>query len=224
MAQSADLRPAAAVEELAADPASRKRFLRMAGAGAAGALAVAIAACGGGDDESSSQPATARRGPVPSPKQDLEIVNYALTLEYLESDFYARVISGGFFSGPDLELVRVIADHERQHVEALTAAARRLDGRPARRPRTRFDVSSRQEALELAISFEDLGAAAYLGQANRIQSKEVLASALAIHTVEARHAAALNEIGGKSPTPDGAFAKPMDMNAVLAKAKPFIVA
>ena len=62
---------------------------------------------------------------------------------------------------------------------------------------------------KLAATVENLGAAAYLGQAGNIQSKEILAAALAIHTVEARHAATLNTLLKLSPTPDGAFAKPM---------------
>ena len=79
------------------------------------------------------------------------------------------------------------------------------------------------EYLETAATVENLGAAAYLGQAPRIQSKTVLASALAIHTVEGRHAALLNSVVGKTIVPDGAFAKPASMDEVLPKVKPFIV-
>ena len=74
-----------------------------------------------------------------------------------------------------------------------------------------------------AATVENLGAAAYLGQAGSIQNKEVLAAALSIHTVEARHASALNELLGEAVTPDGAFAKPASMDEVLTKVKPFIV-
>ena len=77
--------------------------------------------------------------------------------------------------------------------------------------------------LNLAATVENLGAAAYLGQAAAIQSKEILAAALAIHSVEARHAAALNELAGRTITPDGAFGKPASMAEVLPKVKPFIV-
>jgi hypothetical protein len=75
---------------------------------------------------------------------------------------------------------------------------------------------------QLAYTVENLGASAYLGQAANIQSPEVLASALAIHTVEARHAATLGTLVKKSVTPDGAFAKPADMSTVLAAVKPFL--
>jgi hypothetical protein len=69
---------------------------------------------------------------------------------------------------------------------------------------------------------ENLGAAAYLGQAAHIQSPEVLASALAIHTVEARHAATLGTLVRKPVTPDGAFGVPAEMSSVLAAVKPFL--
>ena len=76
--------------------------------------------------------------------------------------------------------------------------------------------------LETAATVENLGAAAYLGQAGRIESKDILAAALSIHCVEARHAAALNRLVGKSIVPDGAFAKPASMDEVLPKVKPFL--
>jgi hypothetical protein len=75
---------------------------------------------------------------------------------------------------------------------------------------------------QLASVVENLGASAYLGQAGNIKSKEILAAALAIHTIEARHAATINLLLKKTPTPDGAFAKPADMPTVLAAVKPFI--
>nr|MBF6619355.1 ferritin-like domain-containing protein [Patulibacter sp.] len=78
--------------------------------------------------------------------------------------------------------------------------------------------------LELAATVENLGAAAYLGKAAEIENEEVLAAALSIHSVEARHASALNVLLGKQATPDGAFAVPADEASVLAAVKPFIVA
>lgn len=79
-----------------------------------------------------------------------------------------------------------------------------------------------EKILATAASVEDLGAAAYLGQAGRITSPEVLAAALSIHSVEARHAAALNTLVSEPVTPDGAFAKPAAMAEVLKAVKPFI--
>ena len=90
-------------------------------------------------------------------------------------------------------------------------------------PKTQFPLDSADSVLMLAGTVENLGAAAYLGQATNIESPKVLASALAIHTVEGRHAAALNTLLGESITPDGAFAKPADPTTVLNSVQPFIV-
>jgi len=217
-----------ALRELADDPASRKHFLKLMGGGLAGASAFSLllAACGGSDDESASTtsaPAeTTGTTTAASASGDLEIVNYALTLEYLEADFYAKVIESGLFSGASLELIKVIGDHEAQHVDALLGTAKTL-GDPAPKPETTFPLESADAVLKLAATVENLGAAAYLGQAGAIQDKEILAAAIAIHSVEARHAAALNILTGQSSTPDGAFAKPLSMDEVLPQVTPFIV-
>lgn len=225
MAKLAEHEPAA-LQELASDPASRKRFLKLMGGGLAGAssLSVLLAACGGSDESTSTTAPAATTGTTTAAMAagDLEIVNYALTLEYVEADFYAKVIESGLFSGASLEMIKVIGDHEQQHVDALLGTAKKL-GDPAAKPETTFPLDSADAVLELAATVENLGAAAYLGQAGAIQDKEILAAAIAIHSVEARHASALNTLTGKSPTPDGAFAKPLSMDEVLPLVKPFIV-
>ncbi len=149
-------------------------------------------------------------------------MNYALTLEYLETAFYADVAASGLFKGAQLEMIKMIGAQEAAHVAALKGTAASL-GTPAAKPMTEFPLDSAESVLELAATVENLGAAAYLGQAAKIQSKEILAAALAIHSVEARHAAALNQLTGKSFVPDGAFAAPASMDEVLAAVKPFIV-
>ncbi|MEO5577075.1 MAG: ferritin-like domain-containing protein [Gaiellaceae bacterium] len=219
-----------ALRELADDPASRKQFLKLMGGGVAGASAFSLflAACGGDDNEAAGTTAatetteTGGTTTAAAASSDLEIVNYALTLEYLEADFYAAVIDSGLFSGASLELIKVIGDHEAQHVDALLGTAKKL-GDPAPKPKTEFPLESADKVLELAATVENLGAAAYLGQAGAIMDKEILAAAIAIHSVEARHASALNILTGKSPTPDGAFAAPLSMDEVLPQVQPFIV-
>jgi hypothetical protein len=225
--------PAGAVAELARDEVERKRFLRMAGKGvgsaaAATGLAAFIAACGSSaSTTTTSKPATAATtttstGASSAPAGgDLAIVNYALTLEYLESQFYAKVVASGLFKGSTLSVLKSFGAEEDEHVAALHKVAMSL-GTPATKPVGKFPLTSAASVASLAATVENLGAAAYLGQAPRIQSKEILAAALAIHTVEARHAATLNLLIKKTPTPDGAFAKPMSMSQVLAAVKPFI--
>ena len=167
---------------------------------------------------STTDSASANRG-------DLEIVQYALTLEHLETDFYNAVIDAGVIKNKALaETAKMIRDNEQEHVDALTGTVKQLGGKPMR-PKTNFDAvleGGEKMVLETAATVENLGAAAYLGQAGRIKSKEILAAALAIHSVEGRHAAALNSVVGKTIVPDGAFAKPASMAEVLPKVKPFL--
>ena len=98
-----------------------------------------------------------------------------------------------------------------------------MGGTPAPKPKTEFPLKSAKSVLELAATVENLGAAAYLGQAPNIKGASVLAAALSIHSVEGRHAAALNTLLGESITPDGAFAKPAGADEVLKSVEPFIV-
>lgn len=217
--------PAGIVERLVRDDADRKRFLKMAGsAGAASFGAFVLAACG-----SSSKKATTAAAPAStstttssSASGDVAILNYALTLEYLETEFYGKVVASGLFSGKVGSLIKDFGRQEASHVVALKAAVIQLGGTPVAKPEGKFPITTAAKTAELAYTVENLGASAYLGQAAAIQSPEVLASALAIHTVEARHAATLGTLVKKSVTPDGAFAKPADMSTVLAAVKPFL--
>lgn len=206
-----------------AGPQSRRRFLAVGGGSTA--LAAFLAACG--SDSSSTTTTTMSGGgkgeTAEFGKGDVGILNYALTLEYLETAFYAEVVKSGLFKGSDLETIRQFGREEAEHVEALTQAVKSLGGKPAPEPKAEFPLKSAKSVLELAATVENLGAAAYLGQAANIESPEVLASALAIHSVEGRHAATLNTLLGKSITPDGAFAVPADVETVLAAVEPFIV-
>jgi rubrerythrin len=217
-----------AMEELASDPSSRKRFLKMmGGAGAATAFAVFLAACGDDDDGGSANgdAMAARKKQAGAGGRDLQIVQYALTLEHLETDFYNAVIDSGVVKNRKLaDTAKLIRDAEKAHVDTLTGVVKDLGGTPMR-PKTTFDSvleGGEMMVLETAAAVENLGAAAYLGQAGRIQSKDLLAAALSIHSVEARHAAALNQVVGKSIVPDGAFAKPASMEEVLPQVKPFL--
>ena len=228
-----------ALKRVSTDPVSRKRFMTIAGgAGAASAFSIFLAACGSDDDEtttsSSTSESTGTTGAAGAAgvdpviedmfgKGDLGIVNYALTLEYLEAAFYADVVKSGLFKGADLALIKEIGSNEEEHVSALTAAAKQLGGEPAKAPETKFPLDDAASVLDLAATVENLGAAAYLGQAAAIESPEILAAALSIHTVEGRHAAALNTLTDQSITPDGPFAMPADATTVLDDVQPFIV-
>ena len=205
------------------DPVSRRKFVALTGGSAA--AAAFLAACGSDDDSSTTTSVMTDGGSETEQfgKGDVGILNYALTLEYLETAFYADVVKSGLFKGADLETIRKFGAQESEHVDALTAAVKQMGGKPAPEPKTEFPLKNAKSVLELAATVENLGAAAYLGQAANIKSPEVLASALAIHTVEGRHASALNTLLGKPITPDGAFGKPADAKTVLKTVEPFIV-
>jgi Ferritin-like domain len=209
-----------------AGPQSRRKFLAVGGGSTA--LAAFLAACGSDSSSSTTTTGTTAMSGGKSEtaefgKGDVGILNYALTLEYLETAFYAEVVKSGLFKGADLATIRKFGMEEAEHVQALTQAVKSLGGKPAPEPKAEFPLKDAKSVLELAGTVENLGAAAYLGQAANIQSPEVLASALAIHSVEGRHAAALNTLLGESITPDGAFAVPADVPTVLKSVEPFIV-
>ena len=207
------------------DPVSRRRFLAVGGSTTA--VAAFLAACGDDSGTTTTTDSMSSGGGASETaefgKGDIGILNYALTLEYLETAFYADVVKSGLFKGAELETIRKFGAEEAEHVEALKAAVKQLGGKPAPEPKAEFPLKNAKSVLELAGTVENLGAAAYLGQAANIQSPEVLASALAIHSVEGRHAAVLNTLLGESITPDGAFAKPADVQTVLKSVEPFLV-
>ncbi len=217
-----------ALHELAEDAGSRKRFLKMmGGAGAAGAFAIFLAACGDDDESAGSESSAMDKSTNADSGMagDLAIVQYALTLEHLETDFYNAVLDSGVVKNKQLgKTATLIRDSEQAHVDTLTGVVKELGGKP-KRPKTNFDAvleGGEMKVLETAAVVENLGAAAYLGQAARIKSKDILAAALSIHSIEARHAAALNLVVGKTIVPDGAFAKPASMAEVLPQVKPFL--
>jgi hypothetical protein len=157
-----------------------------------------------------------------SPAGDVAILNYALTLEYLESDFYNVKGKAVGLSGAAKTLASLIGGHEAAHVSGLAAAIKAAGGTPATKPTFKFPVTNQATFLNLASLLENTGVKAYNGQGPKLQNKQYLATAGAIVQIEARHAAAINYMIGKSPTPDGAFDTTLDMPAVLKAVTPLI--
>lgn len=161
------------------------------------------------------------------PRQVVDVLNFALTLEYLEAAFYKEgTRKTGLIPSKYRSLFRTIAAHEAAHVKLLKGA---LGSAAVEAPAVDFtaggkypDVFENFETFAtLSATFEDLGVAAYKGQAGNLIGTPVLGTALQIHSVEARHAAAVRPIIGKSGTPN-AFDKPLSKKAVLAAATPFL--
>jgi Ferritin-like domain len=158
------------------------------------------------------------------PKGDVAILNYALTLEYLQAAFYTETERVGKVAGQAARAVRVVGAVERAHV----AAFRKLLGTSAvKRPTFDFrGVTEEQQAfLKTAVAFEDLAVAAYKGQAHLIKSDAVLAAAVAIHSVEARHAAWMRHLFGVRPAASPFDeAKPSGEILKIVRSTNFIVA
>jgi rubrerythrin len=176
---------------------TRAGFLRRAALGSAALLAA------------SSAPASAAPG-----RRDEAILNYALTLEYVQDSFYSEVERIGALSGGLAEQAKVVAAHERAHVKALREV---LGSRAVKRPR--FDFRGATEDAErfrkTAVAFEDLAVAAYKAQAPLIENTGFLVAALGIHSVEARHAAWIRRLAGVVPAAD-AFDEPRSKRSTLA--------
>jgi hypothetical protein len=163
------------------------------------------------------------------PAQVVDVLNFALTLEYLEDEFYRKALAQSGLIDPQFAAVfQQISKHETEHVETLKAA---LGSAAAARPE--FDFSAKGKYAEVFSSFktfalisqtfEETGVAAYKGQAPALMgSGSVLTTALQIHSVEARHAAEVRRVRGVELWP-AAFDKPMTKEEVLAAVKPFIV-
>jgi hypothetical protein len=155
---------------------------------------------------------------------DVGILNFALTLEYLEAAFYTQAVkkvSG--LSGETRKLATTLRDNETAHVQALTAAIKGLKGKPVAAPGVDFGgaFSSEKSFLKLAQTFEDTGVSAYNGAAPSLKSKKLLAAAGSIVQIEARHAAAIRGLNGKAPT-EGGFDKTLAKADVLSAVKPFL--
>jgi ferritin-like protein len=153
---------------------------------------------------------------------DVEILNFALTLEYLESAFYNEKGKQVGLSGQAKTYATDFGGQEAEHVAALTAAVKQLGGTPVAKPTFVFPVSNQSSFLALASTLENTGVGAYNGAAPKISSKQVLAEAGSIVQIEARHAAAINLLINKTPTPNGGFDKSLTETQVLAAVKPLI--
>jgi hypothetical protein len=195
-----------------AQPRSRRDFfkaLAVAGAGATAASAVftrkAFAQGAGGD---------------------VDIANFALTLEYLEEEFYSLALEAGVLSGDALAVVENLQSHEAQHVEAIIGLLEGAGATPVAKPEFVFPegaFASQASILDLAITFEPVGVGAYLGAAPMIESPDILAAAGSIAGVEGEHVVAVNNLLGVVPPANTAFPAALTMDEVLAAVSPFIM-
>jgi rubrerythrin len=155
---------------------------------------------------------------------DVEILNFALTLEYLEAAYYEQALKQvGGLSGDAKSLATEIGANEAEHVDALTQTIEDLGGTPVKAPGVDFGnaFANEKSFLKLAQTFEDTGVSAYNGAAPAIESTEVLAAAGSIVQVEARHAAAIRFLNG-APIAEAAFDQTLEMQEVLDAVNPYV--
>lgn len=216
-----------AAHEVSGD--TRLSFLKKAGlaGGAAmsgGAILSVLAPSAMAADSDSRPPAKFGRG-------DIGILNYALTLEYLEAAFYNGATAANLsLSSQASTFLKVVTVDENAHVAFLKKA---LGSKAVSEPKFNFMGANTSTAkfMETAQVLENTGVHAYSGQALNIKSAAYVKAALSILTIEARHASViglLNEPAGGSGAnivPNGPFDTPLPASKVLAavKATGFIV-
>ncbi len=170
-------------------PGTRASFLKKVGIGA-GTVALGGAFAG----------AMPQLAGAATAKSDVAILNFALTLEYLEAAFYREAVKSGKFTGKLGRFASIVSAHENAHVAFLKKA---LGAAAVKSPRFDFKGTSTDQAKFKATAqvLEDTGVAAYLGQAGNIKSKAILGAAASVLAVEARHAGWIRDINGVSGAP-----------------------
>ena len=149
---------------------------------------------------------------------DVDILNFALTLEYLETDFYKVKAKSLKLSRAVRDVAAEFGDQEAQHVDALTTAIQGARGMPAKKPTFVFPATDEKSFLGLADALENTGVGAYNGAGPAIQNVALLAAAGSVVQVEARHAATIGLRPSKqSVVPNGGFDKPLTKQQVLAR-------
>lgn len=170
------------------DGDTRTAFLKKAGLGAGAVLA--------GGAFAGAIPGIASAGVAAS---DVAILNFALTLEYLEAAFYAGAVKSKF-SGKTGTFASIVATHEAAHVAFLKSA---LGSAAVKSPKFDFKGTNADMAKFMATAqvLEDTGVAAYLGQAGNIKSKKILGAAGSILAIEARHAGWIRDLNNVPGAP-----------------------
>ena len=196
-------------------PFSRRGFFK--GPVVAGIGALALSTIGG-----SFAAVNVAAGPLDS---DLEILNYALTLEHLEAAAYRAINGSGALTGRAATYFQSFGQHEADHVAALIATIQKLGGTPVQ-PAT-YNFSSVPKDQDGIVKFfqtvESVGASAYLGAGPFIKNPDILEAALSIHAVEAEHASALADLAapGTDLFAPEAFATPRTPDQVMQIVAPF---
>jgi hypothetical protein len=198
---------------------TRLSFLRKS------AVAGGAAVSGGallGAFASSAMAAGGGRPPASFGKGDIGILNYALTLEYLEAAFYNGATAANMsLNAQTAAFLKIVTKDENAHVAFLKKA---LGSKAAKEPTFNFKGANTSPEMFMKTSqvLENTGVHAYSGQALNIKSAAYVKAALSILTIEARHASViglLNDPSGEMIAPNGPFDTPLTASAVLTAVK-----
>ena len=203
---------------------SRRKFLTGSAAALAGGALLAV-------------PGVAKAHNTPNPPTDIDILNYALTLERLEATFYRRVLDmfsqrrfessevfdglGSYLRKNAYENFKRINRHENTHVRTLVDVIKSLGGKPVPQSKYAFGISSVKSAVRIAQVLENTGVSAYDGAIAHISAATLLTAGATIATVEARHASYLNLLNRDVPFPS-AFDEPLAPRKVCNAVQAYI--
>jgi hypothetical protein len=143
------------------------------------------------------------RADAASAAQDIKILNFLLTLEYLQVEFYRRAIASGALTGELRQFAETVGAQERQHVALLRKTLAGFAKKPPAFVSFHGATKDPQSFRRAALAIEDLGAAAYIGQGANLTTVSV-STAATITAVEARHAAWIRDLAGELPAPRAA--------------------
>jgi hypothetical protein len=190
---------------------NRRTFLLAAGAAVPGSMMMQVA--------------SAQRAWAQDFTGDIDVLNYALVLEYFLSQFYreSRVV----LSGKEADYIAAIGADEDAHIAALTQTVQNLGGEPAAAPAIDYGkaLDNRTRLLKFALRYENLFAGAYLGAAGAIQNPDILQAAAGIFGTEERHAAIVANLLGLPPRGGvfvGATSVPANRQAVERQVEPYL--
>jgi len=154
---------------------------------------------------------------------DLDILNFTLQLQYVETAFYKAVLASNLLTGVELDYAQTFSRHQEEHEAGLKQLIARLGGAPgpALPAYNLPPFKTREDAIRLLVSSEDAGVAAALGLVPLYQSKDLMETAINAHNVEAEHAAVWRDIAGLPAAPD-TVAKGLTVDEIAATAAQFL--